>query len=94
MKRRGLTRTEGVILGIQSLFKSLNHGRGNSPFLRATFFSSSPKANMVAGATVPRLTELNFPITPVPKNPLGEGKYIMTAAALVIGCVPAEIQIP
>ncbi|KAF9653703.1 Molybdopterin binding protein [Thelephora ganbajun] len=40
---------------------------------------------MVAIATAPRLTELTFPVTPVPKNPLGEGKYIRTAAALIIG---------
>ncbi|KAI0342416.1 Molybdopterin binding protein [Trametopsis cervina] len=27
----------------------------------------------------------NFPLSEVPKNPLGEGKYIKTAAALIIG---------
>ncbi|KAI0357678.1 Molybdopterin binding protein [Trametes cingulata] len=27
----------------------------------------------------------NFPLSPVPENPLGEGRYIKTAAALVIG---------
>ncbi|KAL7284689.1 hypothetical protein ACG7TL_001992 [Trametes sanguinea] len=27
----------------------------------------------------------NFPLSPVPANPLGEGRYIKTAAALVIG---------
>ncbi|RPD61543.1 Molybdopterin binding protein [Lentinus tigrinus ALCF2SS1-7] len=27
----------------------------------------------------------NFPVSPVPENPLGEGRYIKTAAALVIG---------
>ena len=42
---------------------------------------------MVAVTTAPRLTELSFPITPAPKNPLGEGNYIRTAAALIIGCV-------
>lgn len=27
----------------------------------------------------------NFPLSEVPKNPLGEGRYIKTAAALIIG---------
>ena len=46
---------------------------------------------MVVVAAAPRLTELSFPITPVPKNPLGKGRYIRTAAALIIGYVPIEI---
>jgi hypothetical protein len=29
----------------------------------------------------------NFPLSPVPKDPLGNGKYIKTAAALIIGWV-------
>lgn len=29
--------------------------------------------------------EFNFPVSPVPENPLGEGRYIKTAAALMIG---------
>lgn len=29
----------------------------------------------------------NFPVSEVPKNPLGEGRYIKTAAALIIGYV-------
>lgn len=34
------------------------------------------------------LTETpEFDISPVPPNPLGEGRYIRTAAALIIGCV-------
>ncbi|KAG2748728.1 Molybdopterin binding protein [Suillus brevipes Sb2] len=28
---------------------------------------------------------MNFPNSPIPKNPLGEGRYIKTAAALIIG---------
>ncbi|KAG1743808.1 putative molybdopterin binding domain-containing protein [Suillus lakei] len=28
---------------------------------------------------------VNFPNSPIPKNPLGEGRYIKTAAALIIG---------
>ncbi|PCH37481.1 Molybdopterin binding protein [Wolfiporia cocos MD-104 SS10] len=30
-------------------------------------------------------TEWNFPLSPVPDNPLGEGRYIKEAAALIIG---------
>ncbi|KAF8843534.1 Molybdopterin binding protein [Paxillus ammoniavirescens] len=30
-------------------------------------------------------TELNFTLSPIPKNPLGEGRYIKTAGALIIG---------
>ncbi|TCD68792.1 hypothetical protein EIP91_009806 [Steccherinum ochraceum] len=29
--------------------------------------------------------EFNFPLSEIPKNPLGEGKFIRTAAALIIG---------
>ncbi|KAG2126590.1 hypothetical protein DEU56DRAFT_538975 [Suillus clintonianus] len=38
--------------------------------------SSSPK---------PSALVINFPNSPIPKNPLGEGRYIKTAAALIIG---------
>ncbi|KAG2124797.1 MoaB/Mog domain-containing protein [Suillus clintonianus] len=38
--------------------------------------SSSPK---------PSAPVINFPNSPIPKNPLGEGRYIKTAAALIIG---------
>ncbi|KAI0767249.1 MoaB/Mog domain-containing protein [Fomes fomentarius] len=31
------------------------------------------------------LPPVTFPVSPVPKNPLGEGRYIKTAAALIIG---------
>lgn len=34
---------------------------------------------------------VTFPISPVPPNPLGEGKYIKTAAALIIGWVPKPV---
>ena len=34
------------------------------------------------------LPKFNFEVSPVPPNPLGEGRYIRTAAALVIGYVP------
>ncbi|KAF9467681.1 MoaB/Mog domain-containing protein [Collybia nuda] len=30
-------------------------------------------------------SQATFPISPIPKNPLGEGRYIRTAAALIIG---------
>lgn len=32
--------------------------------------------------------EYNFPVSEQPKNPLGEGRYIKSAAALIIGWVP------
>ena len=34
----------------------------------------------------PKVT-YNFPVSDIPPNPLGEGRYIKTAAALIIGCV-------
>jgi hypothetical protein len=77
---------KGVILRILPSLKNSNHGHRNLSSLTAAFSSSGPRT-MVAVATAPRLTELDFPITPVPKNPLGEGKYIRTAAALIIGYV-------
>ena len=33
------------------------------------------------------LPKMNFPVSPMPENPLGEGQYIKTAAALIIGYV-------
>ena len=38
-------------------------------------------------AAAQELPKFNFELSPVPANPLGEGRYIKTAAALVIGCV-------
>jgi hypothetical protein len=35
----------------------------------------------------PSKVEFDFPLSSKPKNPLGEGKYIKTAAALIIGFV-------
>ncbi|EMD37040.1 hypothetical protein CERSUDRAFT_84059 [Gelatoporia subvermispora B] len=43
----------------------------------------SAKASSTAEATA--APEWNFPVSPVPENPLGEGRWIKTAAALVIG---------
>ena len=77
----------GVILGTPPPLLNSTHGRRSiSPYTAALF--STDLKTMVAVTTAPRLTELTFPLTPVPKNPLGEGKYIRTAAALIIGCVP------
>ncbi|KII91793.1 hypothetical protein PLICRDRAFT_105890 [Plicaturopsis crispa FD-325 SS-3] len=42
---------------------------------------SSPPA-AASGSQSP---EYNFAVSPIPKNPLGEGRYIKTAAALMIG---------
>jgi hypothetical protein len=38
--------------------------------------------------------DYDFPLSPVPKNPLGEGRYIKTAAALIIGCEQAAPKPP
>ncbi|KAI0772958.1 Molybdopterin binding protein [Trametes elegans] len=38
-----------------------------------------------AEQTVIEQPKWNFPLSPVPENPLGEGRYIKTAAALIIG---------
>ena len=35
--------------------------------------------------SVPLPPPITFPKSPIPKNPLGEGKFIRTAAALIIG---------
>jgi len=80
----------GVILGIPPPLLNSTHGCRSTSSHTVALFSARFKT-MVAVTTAPRLTELSFPITPVPKNPLGEGKYIRTAAALIIGCVPIEI---
>jgi len=34
---------------------------------------------------VPTETKVTFPVSKIPPNPLGEGRYIKTAAALIIG---------
>ncbi|KAI0634363.1 Molybdopterin binding protein [Trametes polyzona] len=36
-------------------------------------------------AQTPEQPKWDFPLSPVPENPLGEGRYIKTAAALIIG---------
>ncbi|KIJ64770.1 hypothetical protein HYDPIDRAFT_175303 [Hydnomerulius pinastri MD-312] len=36
-------------------------------------------------APPPVFTDFNFAVSPIPKNPLGEGKHIKTAGALIIG---------
>ena len=54
----------------------------------------STVSNQATGATAPSGTappseerKYNFPVSEVPRNPLGEGRYIKTAAALIIGYV-------
>jgi hypothetical protein len=83
---------KGVILRIPPPLINSTHGPRNFSSLTAALPSAT--SNTMVVVATPRLTELNFPITPVPKNPLGDGKYIRTAAALIIGCVPIEILIP
>ncbi|KAJ2925310.1 hypothetical protein H1R20_g11759, partial [Candolleomyces eurysporus] len=50
-----------------------------------TTTTSSTDASTSSGESV-RSTP-NFPVSPVPPNPLGEGRHIKTAAALIIGWV-------
>jgi len=56
--------------------------------------SMSTVNNQTTGATAPAAPDVanqepkvvyNFPLSEIPKNPLGEGRYIKTAAALIIG---------
>lgn len=54
----------------------------------------SEVSNQTTGAAAPPAPDsqeqkvlYNFAISDIPKNPLGEGKYIKTAAALIIGYV-------
>ncbi|KAI0685921.1 hypothetical protein C8T65DRAFT_80827 [Cerioporus squamosus] len=62
---------------------------------RASSMSSTVAKDVPADPSAPapgpptskdqELPQFNFPVSPVPENPLGEGRYIRTAAALVIG---------
>ena len=47
--------------------------------------STIATADPPAQAGVQEQPQYNFPVSPVPANPLGEGRFIRTAAALVIG---------
>lgn len=42
-------------------------------------------------ATRPEPPKFNFPVSEIPKNPLGEGRYIKSAACLIIGCVSIRL---
>ena len=46
--------------------------------------TTAPPVGNVKAEETPKF---NFPVSEVPKNPLGEGKFIKTAAALIIGYV-------
>lgn len=76
---------KGVNLRIPPPLINSAHGRGNFSSPAAVLSSAGFKTMPVAITSTPRLTELDFPVTPLPKNPLGDGKYIRTAAALIIG---------
>ena len=54
--------------------------------------SASTMQNQTTGAAAPTTATkeevvYNFPLSEIPKNPLGEGNYIKTAGCLIIGCV-------
>lgn len=51
---------------------------------------SDSQANGTAAAAAPAKPQevrYNFPLSEIPKNPLGEGKFVKTAGCLIIGCV-------
>ncbi|RXW19710.1 hypothetical protein EST38_g6148 [Candolleomyces aberdarensis] len=60
-----------------------------APSTTNTTTTSSTDASTSSGESV-RSTP-NFPVSPVPPNPLGEGRHIKTAAALIIGWVHAYV---
>ena len=45
-------------------------------------------------AAAPAAAEVryNFPLSEIPKNPLGEGKFIKTAGCLIIGYVSGRLR--
>ncbi|KAH7912853.1 MoaB/Mog domain-containing protein [Hygrophoropsis aurantiaca] len=57
--------------------------RPNPHCARIRTMSSSATNSQSTTASV--FLDYNFSISPIPKNPLGEGKHIKTAAALIIG---------
>ena len=46
---------------------------------------ADPAAKPASGPAATPAVDWNFPVSPIPPNPLGEGKYIKRAAALIIG---------
>ncbi|KAI0657599.1 MoaB/Mog domain-containing protein [Cubamyces menziesii] len=51
----------------------------------ASMSTSTPAAPAADPSAPTEQPKWNFPLSPVPPNPLGEGRYIKTAAALIIG---------
>ncbi|THH18870.1 hypothetical protein EW146_g2169 [Bondarzewia mesenterica] len=47
--------------------------------------STSSSAAAATASSALTLSEFTFPVSAIPANPLGEGRYIRTAAALIIG---------
>ena len=57
----------------------------NTRYMAST--SSNPIASPADGGNAFTVSKITFPVSEVPANPLGDGKYIKTAAALMIGYV-------
>lgn len=61
--------------------------RRSPGLLRRMSDSSSSGAKSRMAAFSPPASDNRFELSPIPPNPLGEGRWIKTAAALIIGCV-------
>ncbi len=61
--------------------------RGSPCLLRPMINSSGVRVGARTAVFTPPASDMRFELSPVPPNPLGEGRWIKTAAALVIGCV-------
>lgn len=55
-----------------------------SRHLTRTMSTTSEQASSVPSTSIPDVAAV-FPVSNVPDNPLGQGRYIKTAAALIIG---------
>lgn len=83
------------LLVLMPLYFRISHNlflffRGSPALLRCMTNSSTVGVGARSTTTAvfnPPATDIHFELSPVPPNPLGDGRRIKTAAALVIGCV-------
>jgi hypothetical protein len=93
-KSAGGTHVVAPASTVMPLYYRISHNllffRRSPALLRCMTKSSSGVGVGARNATAvfhPPATDIHFELSPVPPNPLGEGRWIKTAAALVIGCV-------